>query len=315
MPNPLTHQYFGERVFDAFPDLKKTLKKELAVYDYATMGPDVMYGLKLGSDVWKGGWGEYCHGHHIRETFVRAARTLENTKRDKLWRERCAYALGLLSHYVLDSRMHSYVYDYEHNRLPDKVEKEYDENIHMLIEAAFDYHILVDVKGRSNKERAYRLFKWNGKTSKAMQDFYNYAVGDLYPFVISDIDRVFTTNVFALVAFLSHKASKLKYKVTRFIEKKTGFKHLLTAGYRTGLGRADWDILNLNRKPFDLVAAGKDRPSTETFDEVFERAISDCKNYFIAFQKAIDGDWSEFDRLDFSLDYDALPVKDSDKTS
>lgn len=275
MPNALTHYYFSKKLLARLPESIKTLieGREEAYY-FASMGPDVLYGLKFGKDKVKANYGEDVHASLVREVFSVAKDT-------KLNAEQLAFVLGQLAHYSLDHIMHAYVYDYEFNRLPPLVDEDWHKDLHMLIEASMDKYVCEKLWDKPDIVPS-KLFNWGSKNQELLLDYFTRVIRPVFMFNLSRFDAMVTARCFQLFVNLCNEGGIIKKKVSEFAQKYLGGAHLFTAGYRKRTPK-EWDILNLNRKPFNLVAEESGEPCNETFDETFERALNKGVEYLTDF--------------------------------
>lgn len=276
MPNALTHYYFSEQLLKRLPEtVKSAVEGREKAYFFASMGPDVLYGLKFSGDKEKSNYGEDIHTRLVRELFSAA-------KDDKTASaELTAFVLGQLAHYALDSVAHAYVYDYEYNRLPKYLAEEYMNDRHMLIEAAFDKYVCDTLLGNPDL-KASELFDWGRGNRKLLREYVNGYAAPLFGLKLSEKDVFIATEGFRAFVSLCHQGGKLKRKFSEFLQRKMGNNHLFTAGYRTPTPK-EWDILNLNAKPYNRVAEEEGETVDFTFDEMFEEALRKGVEYLTDF--------------------------------
>lgn len=283
MPNALTHYYFSEQLLKRLPETVKTaVEGREKAYFFASMGPDVLYGLKFSGNKEKSYYGEDIHTRYVRELFSAAKDDGEMPP------ELTAFFLGQLAHYSLDSVAHAYVYDYEHNRLPKFLEKEYMNDRHMLVEAAFDKYVTDTLIGKPSM-KASALFDWGSANRKLLKEYVNGYAAPLFGLTLTSKDVLIATLGFRAFVTLCHKGGKVKKKFSEIIQKRMGDNHLFTAGYRNPAPK-EWDILNLYKRPYNRVAEEEGDPIDSTFDEMFEEALQAGVKYLTDFtERRADG--------------------------
>lgn len=300
MPNALTHYYFSEQLLKRLPEtVKAAVEGREKAYFFAAMGPDVLYGLKFSGNKEKSNYGEDIHTRFVRELFSAA-------KDDKgASPELTAFVLGQLAHYSLDSVAHAYVYDYEYKRLPKFLAEEYMNDRHMLIEAAFDKYVCDTLIGNPDL-KASELFDWGRGNRKLLREYVNGYAFPLFGLKLSEKDVFIATEGFRAFVYLCHQGGKFKKKFSEFLQRKMGNNHLFTAGYRTPTPK-EWDILNLNAKPYNSVAEEEGDPVRYTFDKMFETALRKGVDYLTDFMERRADGGELLDKEDgfYIVNYDA----------
>lgn len=101
-----THLYFAEKVFDCLENknLKKILEKNFDYYVLGSVFPDIFYHNKKTAEI-----SQIIHGRELEKTNELIFDFLNYAKK-KQDEKSLAFALGYISHYVLDSRLHPVVY-------------------------------------------------------------------------------------------------------------------------------------------------------------------------------------------------------------
>lgn len=300
MPNALTHYYFSEQLLKRLPETVKALVEgREKAYFFASMGPDVLYGLKFSGDKEKSNYGEDIHTRFVRELFSAAKDDKEMSP------ELTAFFLGQLAHYSLDSVAHAYVYDYEKNRLPRYIDEEFMNDRHMLIEAAFDKYVCDSLWGKPDLKSS-KLFDWGKGNRKLLREYVNGYAAPLFGLELSEKDVFIATEGFRAFVSLCHKGGNIKRKFSEFLQKKMGDNHLFTAGYRNPTPK-EWDILNLYKKPYNRVAEEEGDFIDWTFDEMFEEALKMGVKYLSDFAARREDGGELLDKADgcFVVNYDS----------
>ena len=111
MPSSLTHSYFAIDVYNKLDNVCKNKIKNLDYLKIFAQGPDLLYFF---NSLTKGNikirkLGSYCHKHKTKDFFVNL---VTNIKEDNLQNnsEVMSFLYGYISHFVLDSVVHPFVY-------------------------------------------------------------------------------------------------------------------------------------------------------------------------------------------------------------
>ena len=126
MPAIYTHYYFGQEIIEKLPlELQDIIRKHPREYDFGTQGPDFFFYDRPFS---KENLSSYGSTYHCLPgyTFFKKAKEELAKYQDK--EPLLAYIFGFLSHYVLDSLMHTYISNCGLS--------------HAAIEAEYDSHLL-----------------------------------------------------------------------------------------------------------------------------------------------------------------------------
>ncbi len=125
MPTTYAHYAFGKQVLNILDeDLKKIINDNMDLFNIGLHGPDVLFYYKplKSNDTSK-------IGHEIHnnngDAFFESARKIINKCED--FNGACAYIMGFICHYMLDSQCHPYIRQQENNNLShSEIEVEFD---------------------------------------------------------------------------------------------------------------------------------------------------------------------------------------------
>ncbi len=295
MPNALTHHVFASTVLSKLPAVvqEKILGYEKYYY-FAAMGGDVLYGLNFSSNKEKQRFGYIAHEGLVRESFEEALAA-------EMSPENYAFTLGYLTHYCLDSTMHPYIF-YTEKRIGDIVGDEYRDNCHMLIETVLDLYYAETYLGNA-KKKATTLFKWDSDVVNATLEHYTKVTKNTYKFDMTKWDAWLAVKAWKLFAYLGTRGSSFKKWVSETLEKALKSPHLFTAGYRPKEMPTDWDVLNLEKRPYTMVVGGESVTKQDTIPELWEQALEKADTYLTTFVTARKTGGNLGD-LDFSINYD-----------
>ncbi len=295
MPNALTHYVFAKTVLENLPAVvQEKIHNQEKYYYFAAMGGDVLYGLNFSSDKVKQRYGYVAHEGLVAESFTEAL----NAEMSEV---NYAFTLGYLTHYCLDSTMHPYIF-YAEKRVGDIVGDEYRDNCHMLIEAALDLYYATEYLADPYKKTA-SLFKWDSDVIRATLEHYTKVTKNTYQFSMTKKDAWLAVKAWKLFAYLGTRGTAFKQWVSQTLEKALKSPHLFTAGYRPKELPQEWDVLNLEKRPYTMVVDGETVTKYDTIPELWDEALKKADNYLTTFVTARKTG-GNLDALDFSINYD-----------
>lgn len=161
MPSSLTHSYFALDVYNKLSVNAKSNIKDLDYLKIFAQGPDLLYFFNSLS---KGNMkirklGSYCHKHKTGDFFVNL---VTNIKDDKLQNnsEVMSFLYGYITHFVLDSVVHPFIY-YKTGVFNRNKKETYKYNgLHGEMEYYLDvYMIFKKERVEAKHFKAYKYFK------------------------------------------------------------------------------------------------------------------------------------------------------------
>ncbi len=295
MPNALTHYVFAEKLFDSLP---QTVRSHIEGYEkfyyFGSMGGDVLYGLNFSSDKKKREYGDFVHQKNVGKSFNEALnKDLEPSQ--------YAFVLGFLTHYVLDSSLHPYIFFAQESKVAPNVSESYKGNVHMLVETEMDAYT-ADKRFGKFSYPAVKLFSWDKDIVKATFDFYNTTCKESFNFDFSEKDAHLAVNAWNLFTRLLQKGCFLKTGISVIAEKVLSSPHLFTAGYRKYPIPPEWDLGNQSRMSYPINTKGEIK-ADKTLAEQYNDAIQKGIKYMTVFVETKDKKLDKLD-LDFSTNYD-----------
>lgn len=160
MATTYAHWYFGGLCLETLPkNLQKVVNQHREIYDLAVHGPDIFFYDLPHSKVMK--YGYQLHNIPVSVFLTNAKEVYDqNGCKDEMM----AYLLGFLTHFTLDSSVHSYV----------EAKRETCNISHNEVESQWDRHImLVDGRQPNLVDRSESL-KPNMKIASVISLFYQY---------------------------------------------------------------------------------------------------------------------------------------------
>ncbi len=249
MPNLITHYFFAEDVLNALPEETKALiERNREAYNLGSVGPDFLFTLREIGDV----SARYCnrmHYTHVWDTFQRTATYLYRTKNET----QIAYMLGLLTHYVIDHRLHPLVNYLAEEGLTQDYTADYQLYIHSLVESTLDEWTLIR-KGKN--PRTFSSLKCADAPIKVKKE-----IGLLYREVINKVFRydvpvskiIFSMTICNLFGIMWMDKSGLKKKFFNALENAFDLKKSLTSLMRPAVGYGKVDLLNEQKRDWRIV--------------------------------------------------------------
>ncbi|MEL7648066.1 MAG: zinc dependent phospholipase C family protein [Sedimentibacter sp.] len=124
MPTTYAHYAFGRDVLQKLdPDFKKTIKKNIDLYNIGLHGPDILFYFKPLKSNEVSSLGHAIHGRTADAFFENARKTITGSSSPDA---ALAYIAGFICHYMLDSQCHPQIRKYEQNFTHSEIEAELD---------------------------------------------------------------------------------------------------------------------------------------------------------------------------------------------
>jgi hypothetical protein len=218
MPNPLTHKYVADLIFEKLPnDIKIMIAEDKAAYNFGCLGPDVLMAMMFHKDPYKKELGSFLHLNYIYEGICNAAKYVEQNQHDS---GVFAYFMGFLCHYATDSVVHPYVYSFVGWD---------DMALHALVETQMDCyigHTFLNGKNANSK----KLFAWNKKMRNTVLRYYDTYKTELCP---KDIKSAFFLYKMLMKFTQRHKIGNFCRWLVQKADKISGTGGKLAASVRT----------------------------------------------------------------------------------
>lgn len=299
MPALITHRLFGEESIERLPQGLIASGEERAAFLLANQGPDPFFfrfrtrSMRSCMEL-----AQVMHRSRMSRQFavLREGTSRLNEEDARIGR---AFSLGLLSHYVLDRNAHPFVYEQQWGIMeadPDLADM--GSSVHAVIESDLDVLML------QLKRAQGTTLDYPPTDELATDDHINKVAGALMSHVAM---KVYDLDVAAFEYGGAVADMKLAYRAiepagslaTRVHPMLAGLAHPITSELPRRAGNLDHKAW---RNPFT------DATSTESFPEVFDRALDD---YRATAARFIDGvDMAEVTR---HLNYSGRPLDASEE--
>ncbi len=295
MPDIVMHHHFGKVVYTALETKVKKHIDNLAVYDFATAGPDPFYfyhflNHKKQKD--SQNFGDYMHRYKTKEFFLKL---IEIAKVDYYVFN---YLCGFITHYYLDSIVHPYIFFntgiYDIN---DEDTLQY-RGLHTRLERAMDCYIIENYYDKkSNKFRINRQILKLKKLDKRSKVSFDRLYADIYgknngyKYLNASITwqkRFYKT--------LYDPYGLINYFLTKKDDGKSELDLKVLSYYNRNIPQEQIDIFNFKHQPW-CNPVDKDTQFTDSFFDLFEKAKEiaiSCINDLSAYV---------FDNESFDFDY------------
>ncbi len=300
MPNLITHYFFAEDVLAALPEETRALvERNREAYNLGSIGPDFLFTLREIGDV----SARYCnrmHYTHVWDTFQRTATHLNRTKNET----HLAYMIGLMTHYVIDHRLHPLVNYLAEEGLTKDYTAEYQLYIHSLVESTLDEWTLIR-KGKN--PRTFSSLKCASAPRKVKKE-----IGILYREVINKVFRydvpvskiVFSFDISRLFGIMWIDKSGLKKKFFNAIENAFNLKKSLTSLMRPAVGYGKVDLLNEQKREW-CVVRNEDETCNLSVIEMYDVLITESCKYIANYIEAVNTRGT-LDKADFRVNYEGV---------
>ncbi len=244
MPSFYTHLSFGRKVAERLQgDLKKNVTKYHNQYEIGLQGPDIFFFYKPYSSNHVVEYGHEVHSQVARSFFENAAEKVGQLDIDS---PSYGYILGVICHYILDSKCHPFV-----NRCTDE-----SDISHMEIEEELDKHIMRR-DGKSPFGYPLRVFISSEEvTAKAIAPFY---------------DEIKLAEVFKSIRWMKFVKSLFVWK--------DDMKFKFLCGILKLIGKYDsWRFL-MNQPQDDPICTEWNIELTDLFDKAVDEAVEAMKSF------------------------------------
>lgn len=124
MPTTYAHYTFGKEVLKILDeDLKKIISKNIDLFNIGLHGPDILFYYEplKSNDISK--IGHEIHSKNANVFFETAKKIINNCECSDA---ACAYIMGFICHYMLDSQCHPYINQKENGLSHSEIETEFD---------------------------------------------------------------------------------------------------------------------------------------------------------------------------------------------
>lgn len=302
MPAIVAHHIFGEEALGLLPEGVVEGEEERLAFLLGSQGPDPLFARFRALPTTS----VACHrlagaiqGEKPTEGFAALRDALASLpSADE--RLGCAFVLGVLAHYALDSAAHPFVIAQQRALVAADAELEHAEHeVHGVIESDLDVWMLWEKRGKTVEEQPVTEFLARTerveRAAGALMSQLAYAVFDVdlgadeYPAAVADYEFVYRLIDPADAALPQRLAS---------IEGLARGRSMAEAMAHRVVRDAECPAANLDRREWENPFTGD--TSTDSFEDLYEAALAAYPALAAAF---LDGD------LELSLNYEGCPVE------
>ncbi len=302
MPNLITHYFFAEDVLKVLPkETQELVSRNRKSYDLGSIGPDFLFTLREIGDV----SARYCnrmHYSHILDTFQRTAVHLNRTKNEA----QLAYMIGLLTHYVIDHKLHPLVNFLAEEGLTKEYSAEHQLYIHNLVESTLDEWILVKKGQNPRTFSSLKCASAPRRVKKEIGLLYREVINKVYRYDVPVSKIIMSFTICNMFGMMWTDKFGVKKKVFNAIENALGAKKSLTALMRPAVGYGTVDLLNEHKKDWRIV---RNEPAICNYSviEMYDLLIEEASRYIKNYLEAVDTR-GKLDKDDFKVNYEGVRV-------
>ncbi len=292
MPSLITHDIFAKEVYTNLPDkIKNSFNNELLIYQTFAQSHDYLFyfkspNIKLTKVVNK--LGKIGHRRKTQEYLLNIIRIIKEYHL-QLYQPDIAYLFGSITHYVLDSTCHPFIFYKTGVYDPVKKLKEHKKykGLHALMERSIDAYYY-----KKYYKKDYKFCNVSkeiiGKPKLSIdlitlinmsyKKTYNVDKTGIYYYKgIKNAKRIYSL-------FINDK-HKIKYNLYNFIDKITKNHYGYLHAFSTNIN-IDKDYLNTNHKKWNHPCI-KEEIHTESFEDLYAIALKKCITIFKAVYKVL----------------------------
>ncbi len=305
MPAVITHHLFGEDALARMPEGLIEGQEQTLAFLLANQGPDPFF---LRFSTWPQiatachRFAKEMHDKNVVEALFAAqeatSHLLEDDKSIGL-----AFALGMVAHYVLDSRTHPFIIQQQDGIVEADPElADCKSEVHAIIESEIDSWMLYSLRGQTvldapvpaNLAHTDRVVRVGGAlfSQVAMEAFNMWVGAGEYEGAVDDYELV--------LAIINPPISLRKEIVTK-VEHLFRRKSYLRAMASPIQTNDECPSANLLRHPWTNTATGK--TTTESFPDLYYEALDEASAFFEAF---LQGNRQLFEELTGHVNYNGV---------
>ena len=281
MPATITHSYFANDLYDVLPiGLKKLLmddKQKLRTFAQST-DPLIFYNLLSKKDKKIRDFQGYFHTNKTLEFFTNLINYIKYNNYYKN-SEIMAFLYGFLSHYILDSKMHPFIF-YKTGLFNEDDPTTYKyRNKHEYMENFLDNYLIKQKEGICPYEFKFYNF-WYSKEpfSKELTEVIDYTFKET--FNIEHFSKYYykaLNDMYKSLKYLRYDKYGIKMFIYKSIDKLTSDKtfKLQAISYHTNL-KDENNYLNANHSTWTHPSLKREKHN-ESFIELYSIALKDAK--------------------------------------
>ncbi len=290
MPNIITHTLFAREIKEKLDwPIQELIKKNPQLFDIGSNGPDFLFfhcfsPKRVYHKKTLRSLGGQAHVKHISEFYLSAIDSIRKEKDPQIREQMLVYTMGHLCHWALDSTAHPYVYYRTGN------ERQRDSWWHHRLESLIDA-IMLKVKKECTISdfRVYEVCDTTLDQARAIARIWvpvgrNVFGKDVQPHEIKE-----SLDDWHFMQKLFYDQRGNKYKSLRTIEKLTHTESFLSGYLIPNEPDDPFDVMNLLHKKW-VHPCDETITSTESFFDLYDRALGLAQTAVELFYKAVDDD-------------------------
>ncbi|AEB07728.1 hypothetical protein Corgl_1629 [Coriobacterium glomerans PW2] len=311
MPALITHRLFGEESIDLLPEGTVVSEDERRAFLIANQGPDPFFFRFRSLHMREcAHLGTTMHASQVTRQLEVIREGVDHLRDDENRTGR-AFALGMLSHYILDRTAHPFVYAEQHAiQDADDSLAALEHQVHAIIESDLDV-LMLQLKRTGaptdglSPSGALETCEAADRVGGALL---SYAAHRVYGIEIGGNEYAGAVRDMALVYRIIEPAGSGGERLVGAVESLHGGYSLLASlahrmSEKPAAGTGNMDHLSW-RNPFT------EADSCESFPDVFDRALEDCADAMSAF---IDG--ADMKTITGHLNYSGEPLGEPQRSS
>jgi len=306
MANAITHIYIAKRVLEGLP---MQIREEIELYKdaflFGAAGPDFLFVLRELNDKKAALFANVMQYSGVYDVFNALSNYVTETNNEFVK----YYALGLLTHYVVDMKYHPLVNFLSEEVLGWDIPGNQINGIHHIVESALDTHIITEVLKYRNAN-SYRPLKNDFKvfwdTRREVAKIYTEIIGPALQIpVTSGKIQLAISGFRKVLKFATDPSGSKRRRYSREEEENTMGNKKKRNLFREPEFYKEIDLLNRSRDSFSIIRNRTDEVSISTAVELMNECMPLCKKYIEKFLGSLGKD-KRLDKHDFVVNYEGI---------
>ncbi len=291
MPNLLTHTYFAKDVFQkSSPKIKKSLKGAEHIYELFSFSFDPFFVYEKFS--FHEEVGDYLHTNHVDDFFLNFIRIIK--ERDLQNNPTVLAALyGHLTHYILDSKCHPYIYYKTGQYVKGNKETRKYAGLHSKIELEIDAYLY---EKREKKDfSSYKMYTLvsRHKINKVLAEVLDSTYEETFGIEKGGEKYQRALNILYLgMKYITKDKRGLKKAFYKRIDRITPRKSIKIEYFSYHVDSIDLSIFNNEHKEW-CYPTDNTIKKNQSFFEIYDESLDKCVKLFEATNKYLNSEISE----------------------
>lgn len=301
MPNIICHTLFMDDVFDSLePSMQEWMEPRKQLLRIGANGPDILffhgYNLKRLHQTELRHLGSKMHHVKTNEFYIKAVDCIEKEKNETIKKDMLAYVCGHLCHWALDSITHPYIFYRTGNCKGESAWW------HHRFESILDA-VMLKIKRDCTIEnfRIGEICDAPLEVARAIARVYVPISNEVFNVEMKPHQIVESLQDWNFVQGVFYDPSGKKDKTVRSIEKVFGSENMLSGYLVPNKADDPYDVCNAMHERW-CYPVDETMVSTESFLELYDKAMLVAKNAIRLFIDAINNDQGKIDLVYFLQD-------------